>query len=227
MRLFRLILADIRFQYKYGFYALYAIFTLLYVLIGFAVPGTIRTETAAVLIFTDPAVLGMFFMGAIVLLEKSQRVNCALAVSPIRIWEYVASKLLSLCCVSLCAGLILALLGGIRPLLLCAVGTMLGSCLFSACGLIVAMYVSTLNQYLLFIVPFELVLCLPPIVLFFGFSHPALLAHPGIAAASLIYGKTAHPLLCIASLLVWGVPAFWAAVRAVRRNFADMGGVRL
>lgn len=57
--------------------------------------------------------MGLFFMGAIVLLEKSQRVNCALAVSPARDCEYMLAKLFSLAVIGLLVGGILAIAGGI------------------------------------------------------------------------------------------------------------------
>ena len=67
MRIKSLICWDIKTQIKYGFYLLYAILTLLYILVLFAVPETWRETLAVILIFSDPAAMGMFFMGAIVL----------------------------------------------------------------------------------------------------------------------------------------------------------------
>lgn len=53
------------------------------------------------LIFSDPAAMGLFFMGAIVMLEQS------FAVSPLKVWEYVGSKVLSLSMIGLLvAGLV-------------------------------------------------------------------------------------------------------------------------
>lgn len=70
MRRGSLFLWDIRFQAKYGFYFLYAALTVIYGVVLFAVPEGWREKTAAILIFSDPASMGLFFMGAIVLLEK-------------------------------------------------------------------------------------------------------------------------------------------------------------
>lgn len=65
MRAWRLTVGDIRFQWKYGFYAVYAIFTAVYLLALSVVPISARRVVAAVMIFTDPAAMGLFFMGAI------------------------------------------------------------------------------------------------------------------------------------------------------------------
>ena len=89
MRLLHLIFWDICFQIKYGIYMIYAILTVLYLVLLGALPPAWRTGTAVILIFSDPAAMGLFFMGAVILLEKSQRVVNALAVSPVTVREYI------------------------------------------------------------------------------------------------------------------------------------------
>jgi len=74
MRLKALLIGDIRFQFKYGFYFLYLIFTILYVGMLYALPAAWRERAAVLMIFTDPAAMGLYFMGAIVLFEKGERV---------------------------------------------------------------------------------------------------------------------------------------------------------
>ncbi len=224
MRLWRLTASDVRFQWKYGFYFVYAVFCTLYLLSILTLPQPVRQTVAVVMVFTDPAAMGLFFMGAIVLLEKSQRVNCALAVSPIRIWEYIAAKVFSLSAIGLAVGLVLAVAGGIQNLVLCALGILLASLLFSLCGMIVAIKVTTLNQFLLYTIPFELVICLPPALLFFGFRHPAMAVLPGVAAVYLISGDTSVWLVSVVSLCAWTALAYFVCCKAVHRNFTVMGG---
>lgn len=217
MRLLRLAAGDIRFQWKYGFYLLYAVFTAFYLLTLAAVPENMRRIAAAVMIFTDPAAMGLFFMGAVILLEKSQRVNHALAVSPIWDWEYMLSKLLSFAALGLLVAGILAVAGGITNLPLCLLAVMLASFLFSACGLIAAERSRSLNQFVLLAVPFELLICLPPVLLLFGFRHSWLMLHPGIAAVWLIYGEAPSVLLCLLALVLWCIPALYFCRRSVGR----------
>ena len=109
MRLRSLFLLDMRFQAKYGFYFLYAVLTIIYVIVLLAVPESWRENIAAILIFSDPASMGLFFMGAIVLLEKNQHTPCAFAVSPVRAEEYIAAKSGSLSVISLVVAAVLAL----------------------------------------------------------------------------------------------------------------------
>ena len=95
MRFRQLILWDMRFQARYGFYLLYGFLTVLYVVLLLSLPQAWKENAAAMLIFSDPAAMGLFFIGAIVLLEKSQRVTSFFGVSPLRALEYVGSKVLS------------------------------------------------------------------------------------------------------------------------------------
>lgn len=77
-------------------------------------------------------------MGAIILLEKSQRVPCALAVSPIKVSEYVLSKIVSLSTVSIGVAFIVAVSVGAKNLFWVAVGTILSGTIFTLLGIIVA-----------------------------------------------------------------------------------------
>ncbi len=224
MRLWRLLAADVRFQWKYGFYLVYAVFTGLYLLALAAAPQSARRVVAAVVIFTDPAAMGLFFMGAIVLMEKSQRVHCALAVSPAREGEYMAAKLGSLMLIGLAVAGVLAVAGGVPDVGACLLGVALGSCLCSACGLIAAERSQSLNQFVLLAAPFEVALCLPPALLLFGHHSPWLMAHPGVATAWLIYGDAPSAPLCVLSLAAWCALALWLCRRSVRRYFSKAGG---
>ena len=227
MRLWKLTVGDVRLQWKSGFYGVYAIFTAVYVLALLAVPESARQTVATVMIFTDPAAMGLFFMGALVLREKGQGVNLALAVSPVRIGEYCAAKLLSLTLIGLAVALILALVGGITNVAACLAGVLLSSILFSACGLIAAEKAKTLNQFVLLAVPFELLICLPPALLLFRIDCPALTLHPGVAAVRLIYGDAQNPFLCLLILAAWCVPALFLCVRSVKKHFLEIGGAAI
>ena len=83
MKLKGLILGDIRQQYKYGFYALYTLFTLVYIAVLRILPMQWKELCTTTLIFSDPVLIGLMFMGAIILFEKSEKVMQALAVSRI------------------------------------------------------------------------------------------------------------------------------------------------
>ena len=52
------------------FYFLYTVLTVLYAVVLLAMPESWQEKVAPILIFSDPAAMGLFFMGAIILLEK-------------------------------------------------------------------------------------------------------------------------------------------------------------
>ena len=128
-----LLFGDIRFQFRYGFYTIYIILTLVYIGLLYALPDAWRRDAALVMIFTDPAAMGLFFMGAIVLFEKSERVLDSLAVSPVKPVDYVLSKLFSIGLISTLFATIIGAAAGVmlRPLLF-ILAVFLCSCLFSA-----------------------------------------------------------------------------------------------
>ena len=74
MKFKSLILGDIRQQYKYGFYALYTLFTLVYITVLRILPMPWKELCTTTLIFSDPVLIGLMFMGAIILFEKSEKV---------------------------------------------------------------------------------------------------------------------------------------------------------
>lgn len=164
MRWRSLVLFDIRFQVKYGFYFLYAILTVVYRSVLLALPENWREKAAALLIFSDPAAMGLFFMGAIILLEKSQHTPCAFAVSPVRAEEYILAKVVSLSGISLVVAAALSLPAGARHLCVVLSGTLISSVIFTLLGIIIATKAVSLNQFILWTVPIE-ILCFVPAVL--------------------------------------------------------------
>ena len=222
MRLLHVTRGDIRFQWKHGFYLLYAVFTAMYVFTALAFPPALRSNAAAVLIFTDPAAIGLFFMGALVLLEQSQNVLHALAVSPVRPAEYMAAKIASLTLIGTAVGALIAGLSGVSEWFVRIAGTALCGVFFSALGLWAALKCTTLNQFLLIGVPIELVFTLPAVIL--TYDKPLLLLHPGFAALRVI-GGAADPLAFL-SLLIWAALAILLAAKATRRTFSMLGGER-
>jgi len=123
MRALAAIKADILFQYRHGFYTVYFLITVFYILLLRLLPTEPRTFLAPVLLFSDPAVLGFFFVGGLVLFERKQNLLEGFLVTPLRPGEYLLAKALSLSLISLATSLAIAWLGvGVpfNPLLLLA-----------------------------------------------------------------------------------------------------------
>jgi len=227
MILLALLRGDVRFQFKYGFYFLYLFFTLFYIGLLAAFPQDWRQTAAVLMVFSDPAALGLFFMGAIVLYEKSERVLDSLAVAPIKVYEYVLSKLFSLALIATAVALAIGLFGRLlaNPLYFVS-GALIGSLLFSALGLMVAARISTLNEFIIFTVPFQIFINLPAVAYIFGWQPAWLLLHPGVCMIELLNsGK--YTLLALIILIAWTIPVIVYTCRIVDKAFQTLGGVRL
>jgi len=190
MRFGSLFLWDICFQAKYGFYFLYAVLTVLYVILLFAFPETWSEKAAAILIFSDPAAMGLFFMGAIVLLEKNQHTPCAFAVSPVRPMEYIIAKVSSLSAISLVVAAILALAASVDNLYVVLLGTGLSGAIFTLSGIIIATKITSLNQFILWTVPIEIVCFVPAILHLFKITPAWLRYYPVNVCMEMISGYT-------------------------------------
>ncbi len=225
MRWWNLFGMDMRFLMKYGFCFLYAILTAVYVIFLWAIPEGWREKAAAILIFSDPAAMGLFFMGAIVLLEKSQHTPCALAVSPIRPAEYVLAKVGSLSVLSLAVAAALALAAGVKHVGAVLLGTSISSVIFTLLGIVIATRIVSLNQFMLWAAPVEIVCFVPATLHLFGIT-PAWLRHGPInACMDMVSGHAASAAgFCMALALAAGL---WIlAGRCVLGMWSGMGGAK-
>ncbi len=227
MRVKTLLFSDIRFQFKYGFYFVYLVFSILYISLLFAFPESWKQKAAILMIFTDPAAMGLYFMGSIILFEKSERVLNSIALSPVKPSEYVFSKLVSIGIISTVVGLILGFCGQVdaNPVYF-TVGVFLCSCLFSSLGLMVACKTITLNQFVLATIPVEILINVPAVVWLFGMKKSGLLFHPGVCMIELCTGGE-NSFLSMMILFLWTALFFTLACVVVRKMFRSVGGIKL
>jgi fluoroquinolone transport system permease protein len=73
-------------------------------------PDSYATKAFVLIIFSDISLLGMFFIGAIVFLERDQGIMQTLFVTPLSVSEYIISQVLALTGLSLLMGLLIGLL---------------------------------------------------------------------------------------------------------------------
>jgi fluoroquinolone transport system permease protein len=147
--LFALVGHDLRLQYRYGIYAAYGFVIAFYVVALVAGRGVLPDAAIAGLIYSDPAAVGFFFLGALMMLEKAEGVRAALAASPAEAAQYFAGKATTLAGLSLVACLVLTLVHGAVPhplLLLAAVG--MTSLAFVGIGVPIALRFRTVSGYL-------------------------------------------------------------------------------
>ena len=102
---------DMFFQWKYGFYMLYLLMIIIYYVIFSFLTGNVKDTIVSICVYSDPAAMGMFFMGALILLEKSQRITNSIAISPVTVEEYILGKIVSVGIISEIVGVILMIQG--------------------------------------------------------------------------------------------------------------------
>ncbi len=226
MRLKSLFLLDMCFQAKHGFYFLYVVLMAIYAAALLAVPESWEEKTAVMLIFSDPASMGLFFMGAIVLLEKSQHTPCAFAVSPVREVEYIIAKVSSLSAISLVVAAILALEASVDNLHIVLLGTVISSVIFTLLGIIIATKIISLNQFILWTVPIEIVCFVPAILHLFKITPDWLRHYPINVCMELVSGY-APSAIGIFIVIAWMAILFVLSKCCVLKMWNSMGGVKL
>ncbi|MBO4728398.1 MAG: hypothetical protein J5631_08270 [Spirochaetaceae bacterium] len=230
MKLSRLIKGDLFFLAKYGLFLVYALFIVVYLIMLHYIRGEAGNFVMKLLVFSDPAAMGLFFMGAVVLLEKSQRVNCSLAVSPVTVEQYVTSKAVAFLIAGLAVGLIIAFGSGRSLNVPDLFGLAGGSLLFSMCGLFVACRTHSLNQFIICTLPVEIFISTPGFLFAFGrISSPLWLIHPGVAAMNLLFMENSivQCLASVLSLLVWNAAIFFITSKAAAKMLKNLEGSSL
>ncbi|NOZ32137.1 MAG: hypothetical protein GXP01_03480 [Alphaproteobacteria bacterium] len=100
---------DGRLFYRYGIIAANGVVVAIYALGLFLGGDWIPRQIIALIIMTDPAVLGFTFLGGLMLLERGEHSRMALAATPLSAARYAASKTIMLTAITMVAVIILAL----------------------------------------------------------------------------------------------------------------------
>lgn len=192
-RTLRSIKGDIYLQIKYGFYLVYGIITLMYIVLLKQVPTMVLSFIIPFIIFSDPGVLGFYFISGLVLLEKGEGVIEYLIATPLRIKEYLISKMVSLTIISILSSLIIELFSyGVSinyPILIS--GIVLTSFFFILIGIVAVSKFPTINQYMLSSIFYVTILCLPLLGYFDIYHSRIFYLFPTQASLLLIKGAFA------------------------------------
>ena len=178
---------DVRLQSRYGFYAVYAVLTAVFVLGLRAMDPALRTDAAVLLIVTDPTVLGFYFIAAMVLFEREEGVLDALVVSPLGDRGYLVSKVLTLSLLAVVTATSVAVIGHgpVSGLAVLVVGVALAASLFVLLGSVAVARFDSVNEYFISAVGWGTVLFLP------------LFGYVGLVDTPLFYLLPAQPVLVL------------------------------
>jgi fluoroquinolone transport system permease protein len=175
---------------KQGFYLVYVLITIMYLIILSFLPDNVLSIALPLVVFSDPSVLGLFFIGGIIMLEKVQGVLSVLVVSPLRTIEYLLSKVVSLALVSVLAAFAITGFSNYNNVnwLLLFLSTILTSGIFTLSGIMINAGCQTVNQYMIKTIPYMLLFVLPCVSLI-GFPYSWLFTIvPSVAALRLMLG---------------------------------------
>lgn len=165
-----------------------------------------QTQVHSVLLFFDPALIGIMFVGALVLFEKSENVLQALVITPMKTDDYLLSKIISLTVLSLVSAALFMVLMMIFNetsfhVFYLVVGIILTSVMLILLGFILVSRVSSINGYLLGMMIGFLGLTFPPLLHLFGlFENPIFYLWP-TQASFLLFKGVFHA----ASLEIWEI----------------------
>lgn len=188
-RIKKAFIADSIFEFKQGFYAIYIVISFLYLLLLNQLPNEYVIYVLPFIIFSDPSVLGLFFIGGTILLEKEQGILSSILVTPLTTIEYILSKVLSLATISMGAALIISLLtyrGAVNYGYM-ILGTLLTSVFFTLIGIVIVTKSRSVNEFFVKMVPYTIVLLVPCFLLIKFSSLIILNIFPTISLLRLVY----------------------------------------
>jgi len=215
---------EITLQWRQGFWLVYFIVAAIYILVLLNLPREQRMMVSLVMILTDTSVLGVLFIGALVLLEKQQSVIPSLFVTPLSPGAYIWSKSLSLSLIAVCMSIGIYLpvwqLSLFSPFLL--LGITLTALSYTMLGLGIAASVERINAYFGTQMLYSVVMALPIVPYLLLNRHPLFLALPYIPSLDFMLAATkAIPLwrilLDVLLMCFWAFAAYRFALHRVRK----------
>jgi fluoroquinolone transport system permease protein len=152
-----------RFQFRHGFYYVYGILSVVYILILHLLPLSYRYPALTYILFTDVCALGFTFIGALVLLEKGQNITQSLFVTPIRLTEYLLSKQISFLALTLLSTIIIITGAGLwgERFGWFGLGVLLSAPVYTIFGLVFAAKARHVNDYFVRVLGIGLLISAP------------------------------------------------------------------
>lgn len=158
------------------------------------------------------------------MLEKEQGILALIYVTPLRLWEYMISKLLSLACLSLLVALTISLVSYQNPVNygLLILGIFLTSFFYTLLGFLIATRTKSVNSFFMKMLPPMLLLILPTFLLIIKFDALYLSLIPSIASLKLILGAyMSLPILDLILCLIWMIILDILLLFKIKESFKD------
>jgi len=228
---------DFILQYRYKIIHLSIASVIAYYLAIKAVEGAVPLITqgrfSSMFLFFDPITIGIVFVGALVLFEKTENTLHALSVTPMKMRNYFLSKIISLTALSVGSGLLFTFLvhGFEFNYLYMLLGIVPTTVLFILLGFVLVSRCNSLNEYLLTMAGAFLLMFIPPLLYTLGiFDSVVFYLWPSHASFVLLEGvfiegavTLYEGVYAVGYLALWTIASYFLAKRAFYRNII-MGG---
>ncbi|MBN1280037.1 MAG: ABC transporter permease [Candidatus Thermoplasmatota archaeon] len=222
---------DVILQARYKIIHLSLISVIVYWLAVVAIESMNTTQYKTMFLFFDSTLIGIMFVGALVLFEKTENTLQALTVTPMQTRTYFLSKIISLTVLSvLSAHLFILLVHGIDfQYFYLIIGIVLTSILLILIGFILVARCNSLNEYLLLMMLAFVLLFLPPLLDISGiYTNVLFYLWPSEASFLLFQGifdslSLTDTLYAIVYLSAWIVACYYLAKKAFYKHIV-VGG---
>ena len=176
-------------------------------------------KVLTLLVYNDPSLIGLLFLGLAVILEKNQQVLPAFLVTPMSVHHYLLSRTIALTIIGwLCAlGMTIAALGFSFNWVHFSLGV-IGICfIFSLAGVFLISYTNEFLNYMLLSIPIMMLLSLP-LLNYYNLTNIAWFKIiPTQGASDLLISSYESPLTALgliwayASTILWIGVLYWGA----------------
>jgi len=210
-------------EFRYKLIHLSIISVVIYLIALQAIPTIDSKFFQSTFLFFDPVLIGIMFVGALVLFEKNENTLQALTITPMQTRNYFLSKIITLTTLAIITGLIFIVLkNGIFNVnyFYFFTGIILSSVFLILVGFILVSRCNSINEYLIMIMFAFLLLFIPPLLHFSGlFENVVFYLWPSHASFILFNGVLGEvplneALYSILYLCVWIAISFYLAYRA-------------
>jgi fluoroquinolone transport system permease protein len=231
-RLLATVRCDVTLQLRHGFYYATAFVLIFCVVVVSRIPSGDLSWLLPALLLGNLLLNTFYFIGGLILLEKGEGTLEAQVVSPLRTWEYLASKVATLTLLGLVENtVIVTLLVGLGfnlpPL---AASLVLTGALYCLAGVIVVVRYHSINEYLMPSVLYTSILLAPLLSYLPQWDTRLLYLHP-LQATLLLAQSAFHPVArwqviygVLYSTLWIGLLAYFSRRAFVRFIVAGAGG---
>ncbi len=231
-RVWGLVLWEVRIQARYYIYLGVAVVVALLSGMIAIIPLELPTSQVAFLLFTESGVLAFFFVGILVLMEKTEGTLNALGVTPTPAWLFVLARSVSLTVLSLIGGYVMVAVdfGDRADIGVVLLALALTSAMAVLWSFVVVAGVPSVNAYLARAILLMVVLMLPILGLL-GFVDPWFMAILPSHASLLLLNGAVEPaslgrlewVYAVSYLSLWIAIGWFWALRAFDRKIVGDG----